>query len=141
MVHFQTLISGGGDGIAWFIDHGTTNLAHGAYANGGKQGFQLSEISVLKGDFIYFIVDPNGTYFYDSTGLDLSITVPFIPFLDLPVSYTNFYQAILGNTDHKSPGSPGRVNTWFDHNLPNYGKDARDNHVAGYITILFSRPC
>ena len=38
------------------------------------------------------------------------------PFLDLPVSYSNFAQTAQGNVS----GNGGRVNSWFDHNLPNY---------------------
>lgn len=37
------------------------------------------------------------------------------PFLDLPFKYVNFAQAAQGNTGR----SGGRVNSWFDHNLPN----------------------
>ena len=41
------------------------------------------------------------------------------PFLDLPVSYSNFAQAVRGNVD----GNSGRVNSWFDHTSPNYSEN------------------
>jgi murein DD-endopeptidase MepM/ murein hydrolase activator NlpD len=39
------------------------------------------------------------------------------PFLDLPVSYSNFALAALGNVGDRGPG---RVNSWFDHRTPNH---------------------
>ncbi len=43
------------------------------------------------------------------------------PLLELPFdyAYTNFASAAQGRTGRIT----GRVNSWFDHNLPNYGKD------------------
>jgi murein DD-endopeptidase MepM/ murein hydrolase activator NlpD len=41
-------------------------------------------------------------------------TTPKVPLLDLPISYTNFSKSALGNVGLNS----GRVNSWFDHNLP-----------------------
>lgn len=45
-------------------------------------------------------------------------TVPN-PFLDIPVNYSNFAQALQGNFGK----TPGLVNSWFDHQAPNYSKD------------------
>lgn len=42
------------------------------------------------------------------------------PFLDLPFAYSNFAQAAQGNV---GGNNTGRVNSWFDHVSPNYGKD------------------
>ena len=42
------------------------------------------------------------------------------PFLDLPVSYTNFALAALGNVGDRGLG---RVNSWFDHNTPNHARN------------------
>ncbi|MGC1376745.1 MAG: peptidoglycan DD-metalloendopeptidase family protein [Anaerolineales bacterium] len=39
--------------------------------------------------------------------------IPFGPFLDLPIQYTNFSIAANGNY---GGSNPGRVNSWFDHN-------------------------
>jgi murein DD-endopeptidase MepM/ murein hydrolase activator NlpD len=44
------------------------------------------------------------------------------PFLDLPVSYTNFAQAALGNMNDSGPG---RVNSWFDHSYPSHSRNQK----------------
>jgi murein DD-endopeptidase MepM/ murein hydrolase activator NlpD len=44
------------------------------------------------------------------------------PFLDLPVSYSNFAQAALGNMDDRGPG---RVNSWFDHSYPDHTQNQK----------------
>jgi murein DD-endopeptidase MepM/ murein hydrolase activator NlpD len=44
------------------------------------------------------------------------------PFLDLPVSYSNFAQAALGNMDDRGPG---RVNSWFDHSYPDHTQNRK----------------
>lgn len=41
------------------------------------------------------------------------------PKLDLPIDYTKFSVAALGNTGE----NPGRVNSWFDHASPDYGEN------------------
>ena len=71
---------GGGDGILWYIDQNSTNLAAGSYPNGGAQTFAngtggsyLSSVAVQKGDVIYFLVNPNQNYYYNSTRIDISI--------------------------------------------------------------------
>jgi hypothetical protein len=71
---FTDIHAGCGDGAAWFFDKGATTLAKGSFADGGAQSFQLSDISVSQGDFLYFIVHPRGDHFCDSTGLKVSIT-------------------------------------------------------------------
>ena len=71
---FTSLGGNCGNGVAWSIDQGTTTLANGSFPNGGAQSFQLSDISVSQGDFLYFIVDPNGDHTCDSTGLELTLT-------------------------------------------------------------------
>lgn len=73
-----------GDGISWFIDHGdgltNTTLASGSIPEGGSQNFSngvngasLASILVKQGDFLYFIGDPSGNLYCDSTGLSLTI--------------------------------------------------------------------
>ncbi len=42
----------------------------------------------------------------------------FGSFLDLPLAYSTFAQAALGNVGGQGSG---RVNSWFDHTFPNYG--------------------
>jgi len=77
-----------GDGVAWFIDQGTTTLANGSFPNGGTQSFQLSDIPVSQGDFLYFIVDPNGDHFCDSTALEITLT---------PVELTTYRLTRIGD--------------------------------------------
>jgi pimeloyl-ACP methyl ester carboxylesterase len=76
------LDANGGNGIDWFIDRGTTTLAYGSIPNGGAQNFQdgvsgsnLSNVSVSQGDFLYFIVDAKEDHYFDSTGLNVTITL------------------------------------------------------------------
>ncbi|MBI4672206.1 MAG: hypothetical protein HY741_11150, partial [Chloroflexi bacterium] len=73
---------GGGDGISWFIDNGSTSLGSGSIVNGGEQlfsagtgGSSLTNIPVSQGDFIYFVIHPNADYHYDSTKVDVSLTL------------------------------------------------------------------
>jgi hypothetical protein len=63
-----------GNGVLWSIDKGGARLAFGDLPNGGTQSFQLSAVSVAKGQVPHFIVDPKaGEYHCDSTMLDLTI--------------------------------------------------------------------
>jgi len=98
----------GGDGILWYIVKDSTNLASGSYSDGGTQNFQdgtggnsLANISVVQGEFIYFIIHPKGNYLYDSTRLNIRITSAF---LDLPLQYTNFSVAANGNIAGNNTG-------------------------------------
>jgi hypothetical protein len=60
--------------IEWSIDKGTTNLASGILVDTvTEQPFQLTNIAVSKGEFIYFSVSPYDGYYADSTKLDISI--------------------------------------------------------------------
>ena len=78
-----------GDGILWFIDKNSTNLASGGYPNGGSQTFangtitsgaRLDLVAVNTGDTLYFDVHPNGNYYCDSTRVDISVaTTTFVP--------------------------------------------------------------
>ncbi len=72
--------AGGGDGILWFIDENSTNLASGTQANGGAQefkngadGIKIGTIAVNTGDTLYFVIHPNGNYLYDNTRVDITI--------------------------------------------------------------------
>lgn len=73
-----------GDGVAWWINQGATNLASGSIANGGTQAFSagtggsgLTSVAITAGDVLYFIVGPGSTgstaHFCDSTGIDVTI--------------------------------------------------------------------
>lgn len=77
---------GGGDGILWFIDQNTTNLAFGGFVNGSSQTFAagtggagLNSVAVSIGDMVYLAIHPNGNYYFDTTRVDLAITVTSPP--------------------------------------------------------------
>ncbi len=67
---------GGGNGIAWFIDQGSNDLASGSIANCGAQRFPANlTVTVTKGATLYFLIDPkNNNYSYDLTQTDVTIT-------------------------------------------------------------------
>lgn len=72
--------SGCGDGINWFIDKGSSELAAGTIDNGSAQdisrgfgGNNLNSIDVNQGDFIYFIFHPRDGSSCDTTYVDFSI--------------------------------------------------------------------
>ena len=74
---FGDMDSGCGNGVAWFVDLGGTNLAAGVISNGGAdQSFSVGNLPVSVGDFVYFIVSPGGNYICDSTRLNVSIAPP-----------------------------------------------------------------
>lgn len=77
--------AGGGDGVLWYVDLNTTNLADGyvnansqAFAN-GNNGASLNTVQVSVGDVLYFNIHPNGNYYYDSTQVDVTISVTSTP--------------------------------------------------------------
>lgn len=68
----------GNGGIAWSIDQGSTNLTSNLTSGSItatvlNQPFQLTNITVHNGDFIYFSIDPQGDFYCDSTSLDVTI--------------------------------------------------------------------
>jgi hypothetical protein len=71
-----------GDGILWYIDKNSTNIALGGFVNGGSQSFSsgtnginLNTLSVVSGDVIYLAIHPDGNYYCDDTFVDLAINV------------------------------------------------------------------
>ena len=75
--------TGCGDGVTWSIDRAGGSLTSGTIANGGSQTFStgtggaasLLDVTVRKGDQLYFLVGPgpNGDHGCDSTRLDIAI--------------------------------------------------------------------
>jgi hypothetical protein len=71
----------GGDGVRWYIDKNTTLLGKGKLANGARQAFRgldaqdLNRVYVAPGDFIFITIDQNQDYSFDSTLLELTITL------------------------------------------------------------------
>lgn len=71
-----------GDGILWYIDKNSTNVASGGHPNGGSQTFAngtggtgLNSLAVSSNDVIYLAIHPNGDYICDDTRVDLVISV------------------------------------------------------------------
>jgi hypothetical protein len=60
---------------AWSIDQGSTNLVSGNFDSVVQQSFQITNITVQKGEFIYFSLSPYDNLYGDSTWLDISIDV------------------------------------------------------------------
>ena len=72
---FSDLDPNCGNGIIWSVGKGSQTLTSGTVANGGPaQSYSLTGISVVEGQVLYFTVDPNGDYFCDTTGVDVTIT-------------------------------------------------------------------
>jgi len=72
---FSDLDPNCGNGVIRSMDKGSLTLTTGTIANGGPaQTFSLTGISVSAGQVLYFIVDPNGDYHCDSTGVDVTIS-------------------------------------------------------------------
>jgi hypothetical protein len=63
-----------GNGVKWVVYKNTTVLGTGIIANGNHGAIFDTAISVLPTDVLYFVVEPNANYFYDSTALDVLIT-------------------------------------------------------------------
>jgi hypothetical protein len=67
--------NGGGDGVDWFVDYQNTTVLSGT-VNGNGNTFFKQNISVIKGQSLYFIIDRgvNNDALYDSTSMDIMIT-------------------------------------------------------------------
>jgi len=75
---FSDLDPNGGNGIRWFVEKNNANstIRTGTLGNGSVSGTQtVTGLSVVPGDRINFIVDPNGEYSFDSTKIAASITI------------------------------------------------------------------
>lgn len=72
---FSDLDPTGATGVIWSVDKTGTTLVSGTIANGGPpQTFSLNSVPINAGQVLYFIVDPDGDYSSDSTGMDVTIT-------------------------------------------------------------------
>jgi hypothetical protein len=65
---------GGSNGVRWSIDQGSKQLLTAELPDGASQSFDLSGVTVLKGQVLYFVIDAMGAQDSDETGLDLTIT-------------------------------------------------------------------
>jgi hypothetical protein len=61
-----------GNGVLWSIDKHDTTLKSGDLPGGGVATFHV-RVNVRRDDALYVIVDPNGDYSCDTTGLELTI--------------------------------------------------------------------
>ncbi|HWE55247.1 MAG TPA: DUF6531 domain-containing protein, partial [Acidimicrobiales bacterium] len=67
---------GGGDGVAWYLFTGTTQIGNGTVAAGGSASIAaVSNLTVAAGQVIYFHINagPAGNTDYDTTSIDLTI--------------------------------------------------------------------
>ncbi|MFN2169371.1 MAG: SBBP repeat-containing protein, partial [Anaerolineae bacterium] len=97
-----------------------TGLAYATYLAGGGDGY--GRAIAVDGMGSAYVAGMAESQREDGAAARLwdafvSKLVAGTPFLDLPVSYTNFALAALGNAGDRGPG---RVNSWFDHDTPNH---------------------
>jgi hypothetical protein len=67
----------GGDGVNWYLDRGdsTGNIAGGTVINNSTGPMQYN-VAVGVGDKIHLVIDPRGSYQFDTTAVTMNITVP-----------------------------------------------------------------
>ena len=81
--------STGGDGVDWYVMRNTSTLASGMVKNSSTGLVNLLSLTLSAGDDINFIISPKVTAFWDSTGLQASVTqrveanVPIAPWWTL----------------------------------------------------------
>lgn len=114
-----------GNGIAWAIQQNAATLARGVIPNGGAQSVQtgalgdLTHVPVTAGDFLYFVVDPNGDYTCDSTGVSFQIT---------PVSTSSSACA--------TAPTAGLVNLWSGDGSTVDSVTGRSGTIQGAVTYV-----
>jgi hypothetical protein len=88
---------GGGDGFQYWILKNSAQLDTGTVPNGGTVTETLTDEVVSSGDSIYVVLGPGvaGLHSYDSTQIDMSITVPDPPVVSTPAS-SGWTIAVLG---------------------------------------------
>jgi hypothetical protein len=70
---------GGDDGIAWYIDRETTDIASGSISNCESKTRLSHPITVHRGMTLYFLIDPKANYSFELTEIDLTIYRPPVP--------------------------------------------------------------
>jgi hypothetical protein len=60
-------------GVIWSVDQESTTLKSGELFT-GSASFNLPRVRVRRGDVLYFTLDPDGNFNFDTTGLELTIT-------------------------------------------------------------------
>lgn len=143
---------GCGDGVLWFIDKNSTNLASGVQSNGGAQEFatgeggtSLESVSVNSSDTLYFIVHPRGNQACDNTRIDVTIRAVNSTSTATPTG-TQFNQpprvdAGLDQTITLPVNTLNLSGVVTDDNLPTGSPVSITwNKVAGPGTVVFSDP-
>lgn len=93
---FKDLDNGGGNGINWFVDKGGSTVASGSIANGGDTGEAFAgPIQMNMGESLNFVVDRNGSYSWDATRVQATITGGLVP----PAGPTNAASAMYTLND------------------------------------------
>jgi hypothetical protein len=125
------------DGVRWYIDKDTTNIASGDLNNGGSQLFRdgtggtaLIDIQVTGGQFIYFAIDPKTDYYCDATTLDIAIRPTTHVYLPMISKVTSGYRdAIIG-----------RARLWVDAQVPYNQNGQRDGYrtdCSGFVSYAW----
>jgi murein DD-endopeptidase MepM/ murein hydrolase activator NlpD len=115
------------------VDEFGSTLVHASSLGGGEEIYAVG-VAVDELGSVY--VAGNAAHGGDGRAMaDAFLTklVVGTPFLDLPVAYTNFAQAALGNLGGRGEG---RVNSWFDHSYPNHSSNKNLTRWDG-VTIAF----
>ena len=105
---------GGGDGITWYIDRETTDIASGSISNCGSETRLSRPISVHRGTTFYFVIDPKADYSFDLTEIDLTIYRPPVP---------PSYDLNRDRLDQHQHGAPHTNSRRAPDTLPSAGAD------------------
>jgi murein DD-endopeptidase MepM/ murein hydrolase activator NlpD len=126
---FDTGYNGNADAFVVKLNVAGSGLAYATFLGGSgvEDGYGIA-------------VDASGAAYVTGCSGDAFVAKLAIggAFLDLPVSYSNFAQAALGNV---GGNGPGRVNSWFDHTYPNYTENNNLTRWDGRVfTFTMSSP-
>ncbi len=68
--------SGGGNGIRWYLDHGTSagNLGSGTLGRARGESFEFRAVPLKAGEKLFLIIDANGNHLFDSTAVGFYVS-------------------------------------------------------------------
>jgi murein DD-endopeptidase MepM/ murein hydrolase activator NlpD len=144
---FSGSYEGGHDAFVARVNELGTELAYATFLGGSGED-DATAIAVDQLGSVYVTGMTDSPAFAPAEGMGpqehglwnafIAKVVVGTPFLDLPVSYTNFAQAALGNVGDRGPG---RVNSWFDHSYPNHTRNGKVTRWDGMsVTLTASSP-
>jgi len=89
--------SGGGDGVEYWLLKNSTVLSQSTVGNGTSATPSVNNVAVVAGDSIYLVLGPGtaGDHGWDTTRLNLTVTVPDPPVVSTPAS-SGWTLALLG---------------------------------------------